>query len=155
MAKFFDEMDAIYCLCIKERKNFVMEQATKLGIADRLKIYDAFTPNSNEVINVVNNHLVYPILANNLVHIASALGMKKIMHDIVEHKYNFAMIMEDDVIFLEDMLAYGNTWLNRESIEKHFDVNKPYNLYLLSDKVEHFYGKQAKGIFKCIPRYCE
>lgn len=144
MAVFFGELDAIYCLCIEERKSFVIEQAEKLGISDKLQIFKAYTPNDEIIQQHITNHLVYPIATNNPIYIASSLGMKEIMLDIIKNKHNFAMIMEDDVLFLENMIAHGNKWLKKDVIKKYFDITKPYNLYLQSSIPENKYYYKSK-----------
>lgn len=139
MATFLNEIDMIYCLCIPDRKEFVVNQFTKLGFSHKLKIIDAFTPNSSHTLDIVNNHFVYPIYTNNMFHVANTLGLIKIMNDIVLNKFNYAMIIEDDVIFLEEMFSVANKWINKETISRVFNINKPYTLYLQSTKPESFY----------------
>lgn len=158
MANFFDDADIVYCLCIEERKDFVIDQFKKLGYTHKLKIFDAYTPDSDIVKQTIINHRVYPIYTNNPVSIACSLGIQHIMIDIVQNEYNFAYVIEDDVIFLEKMLEHGNKWLTKNVISKTFDINKPYVLYLQSTAHENsFYrkGKLREGIVKTSVRYGE
>jgi len=150
MAHFFDELDAVYCLCIEERKQFVIKQATKLNIFNKLVIIDADTPNSDAVDEIITNHRFFPILGNSTIYIAATLGLQKIMIDIVKNKLEFAMILEDDVLFLESMFDFANKTITKNNIRKHFDTNLPYNLYLISTIHENTFANQTGIIHQYI-----
>lgn len=144
MNNFFDEIDMIYCLCIPERKKFVTEQIQRLNISSKVKIIDAYTPTSPIVNETITNHMVLCIHTNNPIHVSSSLGIREIMIDIVKNKYNYALIMEDDVIFLDDMMEHGNKWIKKSIINEYFEVEKPYILYLQSSKPPEIYYNKIK-----------
>jgi hypothetical protein len=158
MATFFNNIDAIYCLCIEERKTFVTEQFTNLGIIDKVKIFDAHTRNSPSVHKAIAEHLVYPIYTDNLISVACTLGIRDIMLDVVNNKYNYAMVIEDDVIFLESKFTYGNNWINRTIINKYINILNPYVFYLQSSANEKIYydsNTSEGGIVMAKIRYGE
>jgi GR25 family glycosyltransferase involved in LPS biosynthesis len=158
MATFFNEMDMVYCLCIQQRKQFVMDQINKLGIASKIKIIDAYTQENPIVQQIIANHYIYTIYTDNPITIACTLGIREIMLDIFQNKYNYAMVIEDDVIFLENMIEHGNKWITKKVIGNYFDIDKPYVLHLQCDKPENtFYHNKisAGGIIKTIIRYGE
>ncbi|XWV26192.1 putative orfan [Tupanvirus soda lake] len=158
MATFFNELDMIYCLCIPSRKEFVTTQINKLGITTKVKIIDAYTPESSSVKDVIKNHLIYTIYTANPSVIACNLGIKKIMHDVVEHKYNYVLIMEDDVIFIENMFNHANKWITKKVISQYFNMEKPYVLHLQSNLPEKtFYNNNVstEGIIRTPIRYGE
>ena len=155
MANFLGELDAIYCLCMEPRKNFVINQFTNLGYMHKIKIIKAFVPEDPICKETINNHLVYPVYTNNLFHIVCTLGLVKILEDIVVNKYDYVMFIEDDVIFLDKMFEFANQWINKSVISKHFDITKPYTLYLQSSKSEESYKTTNKGINKCHVDYGE
>ncbi len=159
MATFFNDIDAIYCLCVEDRKAFVIEQFTNLGIIDKVKIVKAYTRDSQLVHKIISDHLVYPIYTDNLVSIACTLGVQTIMLDIVKNKFNYAMVIEDDVIFMESKFNHGNTWIRRDIINNYINISKPYVLYLQSSAKENIYYNQSncgtEGIIISSVRYGE
>ncbi|XWV24936.1 putative ORFan [Tupanvirus deep ocean] len=157
MANFFDEIDMVYCLCIEQRKPFVINQFNKLGIMHKSKIIDAYTPASTVVMKTITDHCVYPIYTNNPIMVACSLGVRDIMIDIVKNKYNYAMVMEDDVVFLENMFEHGNKWITKLTISKHFNMIKPYVLYLQSSFQQEIFTKNNPigGIMNASIRYGE
>lgn len=158
MSHFFRNLDKIYCLCIEERKKFVIDQFTKLNVMDKIFIIDAYRPNSSFVDETIQNHLVYTVHTDNLVSIACTLGIREILLDIIKNKYQYAMVIEDDVLFLENMFVHANKWLNPDTISKYINTSKPYVLYLQSSINEKTYynpKKSAGGIFLSKIRYGE
>ncbi|XWV24945.1 putative ORFan [Tupanvirus deep ocean] len=158
MVSFFNELDIVYCLCIPSRKNFVTEQVNKLGITDKIKIIDAYDQDSPIVKETIKNHLVFSIYTNNPVVIACNLGVRKIMMDIVENKYDYALVIEDDVIFIDEMFDHANKWITKNTISKNFNMSKPYVLHLQCSLPENnFYNKNVSqgGIIKKPIRYGE
>ena len=145
MQHFFEQLDHIYCLCIQSRKAFVIEQFTKLGIMEKSTIFDAYTDQSPKLYEVIKDHLVRPIIINEPKNFANFLGSMEIMEDVINKKYNYAMIIEDDVLFLENMFTVANKYISKYSIGNNFDVNKPYILYLLAKKI---FAEMKTGINK-------
>lgn len=145
MANFFEEIDIVYCLSIPQRKEFVLSQVTRLGISHKIKIVDAYTQFSPIVKNILDNHYVYPIYTDNPTMVACTLGVREIMMDIVKNKYNYAMVVEDDVIFLDEMISHGTKWLTKTNIGKYFKLTHPYVLYLQSNAVESKYYDKTKS----------
>lgn len=154
MTSFFKQLDAIYCLCLPQRRPFVEQQFATLGILNIVTIIDAFQPSSTNVIETISNNLVYPVYINSTALVACTLGVQKIMQDIVSNKYNYAMVMEDDVVFLPELLQHANTYITKLNINKMFDITKPYNIYLQSTKPPyHYSGKN--GLIRAKVRYGE
>lgn len=155
MQPFLDQMDAIYCLCLPQRKSFVLKEAERLGIDAKIIIVDAFTCDSLAVSEVIKNHQCYPILSTKIASIACTLGIQYIMQQIVKDKHTFAMILEDDVYFPDHLLKIANTHINRTNIAAHFDVTLPYNLYLQSAVSESSYKASGEGIVAAKVTYGE
>ena len=108
--------------------------------------------------NTITNHNVYTIYTDNPITVACTLGVREIMLDILENKFDYALVIEDDVIFLENMFDHGNKWITQKIINSIFNIENPYVLYLQCNRPESiFYNKKksAGGIIKTEIRYGE
>jgi hypothetical protein len=140
MVAFSKELDKIYCLSIPDRRDFTYAYFTKLGIIDRIHIMEAYTPDSSHTISTISKNLIFPIYMENTANISNYLGIVEIMKDIVRNKYEYAMIMEDDVIFLKEYFHIGNRWLTKAAISSKINTTRPYCLYLQSNTADKNIG---------------
>lgn len=142
MQNFFQEIDKIYILSIPKRKDFLMEQIAKNNIQSKVEIINAYTPDHPIVNEIIKKHYVYEILVDNPASVACTLGVRDIMIDIVKNKYKYAMVLEDDVVFPEEYFNIANKWITKENINKHFNIDQPYVLYLQSYHPQRKYIKK-------------
>lgn len=150
------ELDKIYCLCLLSRKSSLLEEVERLGLSEKISIVNAYTSDSPCVKTILKENKMYPIYTSNTTQIAVTLGIAYILEDIILNKFTHAMIIEDDVVFVDELLEFASHTLKKNNINTRIDTTKPYNLFLQSNKPEAFYRKNNKNaIIKYHVRYGE
>lgn len=150
------DIDKIYVLSIPQRRELLQKQIDKFGLHHIIQVVEGYTDTSKIVDQVIDNHCFYPIYTDKTTQIAVAMGVAKIMQDIVDNQYTHALVMEDDVYFIEELLEYTVSMLKRDTINANIDTNKPYVLYLQSTKPESYYQNiKQEGFIPYRVRYGE
>ncbi len=135
--------DHIYVLNLKkseDRRIHIKNEFQKVSIID-YEFFEAITPEGNEVPNIKKSGLVKlfpPCFRCNQIRcncennyltdfqLANWCSFIKIFNDIVQKKYKFVLICEDDIVFTPNSLNTIFTLLSKKS--KNFykiDMNKP------------------------------
>ena len=133
-----DQFDAIYCINLPEltqRRALMDQQFKRFGVLEKVKYLPAHNNRSKKVLDAVQNGDTYTLMLHKVSQIAISFSFLEVWEDIAKHKYDMALILEDDVIFKTDCRKTAKFLSRQGLMSAGVDFSRPYAVHLTSVKV--------------------
>ena len=107
-----ERIEKVYCVSLKDeihRRKMMKEQLDNL-FPNKYIFIDATTINSSIVPESINNLMSYGTNINSVSQVAINYSHLECMIDIYKNKYNYAIVIEDDIRIINNFENLLNTY---------------------------------------------